>query len=47
MESLLHSTDKQGQTMLHLAAEYGHAEVLQLGIDEFKLDPTARDVVSV
>ena len=33
--------------MLHCAAEAGHAEVVQLAIDDYKLDPTACDKVSV
>ena len=41
MESLLHSTDNLGFTMLHLAAQGGHAEVVQLLTDEYKLNPTA------
>ena len=32
--------------MLHLAAEAGHAEVVQLVIDDYKLNPTACDKVS-
>ena len=47
MESLHHSTDNDGFTMLHVAAQYGHAEVVQLAIDEYKLDPTARTKVCV
>ena len=47
MESLLHETDKSGSNMLHFAAQGGHADVVQLVIDEYKLDSTARDVVSV
>ena len=47
MESLHHSTDNNGFTMLHVAAQYGHAEVVQLAIDEYKLDPTARTKVCV
>ena len=45
MESLHHSTDNDGASMLHLAARNGHAEVVQLAIDEYKLDPTARSKV--
>ena len=33
--------------MLHLAAYKGHNEVIQLLIEEYKLELTARDVVSV
>ena len=47
MESLLHETNQDGYNMLHIAAEGGHADVVQLVIDEYKLDSTARDVVSV
>ena len=32
--------------MLHLAAKAGHAEVVQLVIDDYKLNPTASDKVS-
>ena len=45
MESLLHSTDNLGFAMLHCAAQEGHAEVVQLLIDEYKLNPTARSKV--
>lgn len=47
MNSLLHSTDCNGYTMLHWAALSGHAEVAQFVIQEFQLDPTARDKVCV
>ena len=47
MESLLNETDKSGFNVLHFAAQEGHADVVQLVIDEYKLDSTARDVVSV
>ena len=33
--------------MLHLAAKAGHAEVVQLDIDDYKLNPTACDNVSL
>ena len=46
MEALLHSTDHQGFTMLHWAAQEGHAEVVQILIKEYNLDPTTRDKVS-
>ena len=46
MASLLHSTDHQGFTMLHIAAEAGHAEVVRILIKEYNLDPTVRDKVS-
>ena len=45
MQSLLHSTDNLGFTMLHFAAKKGHAEVVQLLIDEYELNPTARTKV--
>ena len=45
MQSLLHSTDNLGFNMLHLAAQEGHAEVVQLLINEYKLNPTARTKV--
>ena len=47
MESLLHSATHKGYTMLHFAAKEGHAEVVQLLIDEYKLDHTARTKVCV
>ena len=31
--------------MLHIAAQFGHAEVVQLAIDDYKLDPTAHTKV--
>ena len=46
MASLLHSTDHQGFTMLHWAAERGHSEVVRTLIKEYDLDPTVRDKVS-
>lgn len=45
MEPLLHSTDTNGYTMLHWAAQDGQAEVVRLVIDEYKLDPNVRDKV--
>ena len=45
MEALLHSTDHKGYTMLHWAAEEGHAAAVQLVLKEYKLDPTACDKV--
>ena len=45
MESLLHSTENSGYTMLHFAAQEGHAEVVQLLINEYKLNPTAHNKV--
>ena len=46
MQSLLYNTTNTGSSMLHLAAKAGHAEVVQLVIDEYKLNPTAYDKVS-
>ena len=46
MESLLHSSDNDGKTMNHWAAQYGHADVVRLVIDQFMLDPTVCDKVS-
>ena len=45
IESLLHSTDAEGYYMVHWAAEEGHTEVVRVVIDDYKLDPTARDKV--
>ena len=47
MESLLHETDQNGYNMLHFAAHRGHADVVQLAVEECKLHPAARDKVSV
>ena len=47
MESLLHETDKSGYNMLHFAAQGGHADVVKLVVEHYKLDPAARDKVSV
>ena len=47
MESLLHSPDDDGYTMAHWAAANGHAGVMQLVVGDYKLDPAARDKVSV
>ena len=47
MTSLLHSTDHQGFTMLHWAAETGHAEVVRVLLEEYDLDPTTRDKASL
>ena len=46
MVSLLHSSSQTGKTMIHWAAQYGHADVVRLVIDQFKLDPTVCDKVS-
>ena len=45
MEALLHNTDHKGFTMLHWAAQEGHAEVVRLVLNDYKLDPTACDKV--
>ena len=45
MQSLLHSTDNLGFTMLHFAARKGRAEMVQLLINDYNLDPTARTKV--
>ena len=47
MESLLHSPDKLGFTMLHTAAQFGHTEVVKIAIDDCQLDPNARTEVCV
>ena len=47
MESLLHSTDDRGYSMIHCGAQEGHADVVKLVVDHYKLDPAARDKVSV
>ena len=46
MESFLHTTTNTGSSMLHLAAKAGHAEVVQLVINDYKLDSTSSDKVS-
>ena len=47
MESLLHETNQDGFNMLHHAAQGGHPDVVRLAVEEYKLDPAARDKVSV
>ena len=47
MESLLHETDQNGFNMLHFAAHGGHADVVRLVVDNYKVDPAARDMVSL
>ena len=47
MKSLLHSSEHHGATMIHCAAQFGHADVVECVIEEYKLDPTTRDKVSV
>ena len=45
MESLLHSTDDHGFNMVEWAAQEGHAGVVKLVVEDYKLDPAARDKV--
>ena len=47
MESLLHSTDDHRYNMVHWAAQEGHTGVVKLVVEDYKLDPAARDKVSV
>ena len=47
MESLLHSTTDYGYNMVTCAAQEGHADVVKLVVEHYKLDPAARDKVSV
>ena len=47
MHSLLHSATNHGHTMILLAAGEGHNEVIRLAIEEYKLELTAHDMVSV
>ena len=47
MESLLHSSDNTGHNMVHFAAQEGHADVVELVIEEYHLDPSTRDKVSM
>ena len=47
MESMLHSTTDFGYNMVHWAAQEGHADVVKLVVEDYKLDPAARDKVSV
>ena len=47
MESLLHSTTDLGYNMVHCAAQEGDADVVKLVVEHYKLDPAARDKVSV
>ena len=44
MESLLHSTDHQGNTVLHWAAEKGHGNVVRLLLEDYNLDPNTPEV---
>ena len=47
MEAHLQSTDKNGHSLLHCAAQNGHVEFAKVLIDEYSGDTTARDNVSV
>ena len=47
MASMLHSTNNGGYTMLHCASQQGHTELVQIVIEELKLDHTAQDKVCV
>ena len=47
MESMLHSTDDYGCNMVNWAAQEGHADVVNLLVGDYELDPAARDKVSV
>ena len=47
MATLLQSTDKDGFSPLHCAAQEGHVEVAKALIDEYNADLTARNKVSV
>ena len=47
MEALLHSTNKNGHSPLHCAAQEGSVEFAKVLIDEYSGDTTARDNVSV
>ena len=47
MDSLLHSTDDHGYNMIHCGAQEGHADVVKLVVEQYNLDPAARDKVSV
>ena len=47
MESLLHSTTDKGYNMVTWAAQEGHADVVKLVVGDYKLNPAARDKVSV
>ena len=47
IQSLLHQTDQDGNNMLHIAAQEGHADVVQLAVEEYRLDPASCDKVSV
>ena len=46
MESLLHSTDHEGNTVLHWAAQNGYANVVRLLLEEYNFNVNAPDKVS-
>ena len=43
--AMVHETDSNGSTMLHLAAWGGHCEVARYLIEEMKMDPQDRTKV--
>ena len=47
MEALLHDTDQSGSNILHFAAQEGHTDVVQLAVEEYKIDTAICDKVSV
>ena len=47
MEALLNSTDHEGYTMLHWAAQEGQTQVVQLALEDYHVDVTAVDKVCV
>ena len=47
MESLLHSIDNKGYTVLHWAAQKGHTNVAKLLLEDYNLNPNAHDKVSL
>ena len=47
MESTLQSTDHKGNTVLHWAAQKGHANVAKLLIEDYNLDPNVHYKVSL
>ena len=47
LESLLHSTDMNGYSILHWAVQTGQSIDVQHIIDAYKIDPTARDKVCI
>ena len=45
MESLLHSTDHKGNTVLHWAAQEGHGNVVKILLEEYNFDPITPEKV--